>query len=105
MAQHFTDANFESEVLKSPVPVLVDFFAVWCGPCKMMAPVIDALADEYAGKVKIGKMDVDENSETAQKFGIQSIPTIIIFKNGEEVENFAGVKSQDVLAEKLDALL
>ncbi|MEK7544508.1 MAG: thioredoxin [Patescibacteria group bacterium] len=101
----FTDANFEEEVLKSKIPVLVDFFAVWCGPCKAMAPTIEELATEYEGRVKIGKMDVDENPETAQKYGIQSIPTITFFKNGEVMDSTVGVKSKDTLQDKLDALL
>ncbi|MEK6615731.1 MAG: thioredoxin [Bacteroidota bacterium] len=105
MTQHFTDANFAEEVLNSKIPVLVDFFAVWCGPCKAMAPTIDELAVEYEGKVKIGKMDVDENPITAQKYGIMSIPTITFFKNGEAVDSTVGVKSKDTLAEKLDGLL
>lgn len=105
MATHFTDANFDSEVLKSSIPVVVDFFADWCGPCKMMAPTIDELAKEYEGKVKIGKVNVDENPKVAGQFGIQSIPTLIFFKNGKAVESAAGVKSKDVLAAKLEALL
>ena len=105
MTAHFTDDNFQSEVLKSDKPVLVDFFAVWCGPCKMMAPSIDELANEYDGKAVIGKMDVDENPQVAEKFGIQSIPTLIFFKNGEPVKQFVGVKSKDVLAETLDEIL
>lgn len=104
MSQYFTDDNFESEVLKSEVLVMVDFFAVWCGPCKMMAPTIDELANEYEGKVKIGKMDVDYNPRIAEKFEIQSIPTLVFFKNGELVKKFVGVKSKDVLAETLDEL-
>lgn len=105
MSQQFTDANFAEEVLKSKIPVLVDFFAVWCGPCKAMAPAIEELAAEYEGRVKIGKMDVDENPETAQKYGIQSIPTIMFFKNGESVDSTVGVKSKDTLQDKLDGLL
>lgn len=99
----FTDANFESEVSKSEGVVLVDFFAPWCGPCKMMAPVIDKLAEEYSGKAKIGKMDVDENNETAMKYEVQSIPTLIIFKNGEVVDKLIGFQSEEALKGKLDA--
>jgi thioredoxin 1 len=99
----FTDANFESEVLKSGGVVLVDFFAPWCGPCKMMAPVIDKLAEEYKGKAKIGKLDVDENGQTAMKFEVQSIPTLIIFKNGEVVDKLIGFQSEEALKEKLEA--
>ncbi len=101
----FTDANFALEVMKSDIPVLVDFFAVWCGPCKMMAPVIEELADEYAGKVKIGKFDVDENPIVSGQFGIQSIPTILFIKNGTVVDKVMGVQSKDKLMDKLDALL
>lgn len=99
--QVFTDDNFEEEVLKSDVPVLVDFFAQWCGPCKMMAPAIDELATEYAGKWKIGKCDIDENPELAQKYGIQSIPTVLFFKNGEVVDKAMGFQAKDALKEKL----
>lgn len=105
MTQHFTDDNFATEVLQSKIPVLVDFFAEWCGPCKMMAPAIDELAVEYEGKVKIGKMNVDENPQISEKFGIQSIPTLLFFKNGEVVDTTVGVKSKDVLMEKLEGLL
>lgn len=101
----FTDANFGAEVMKSDIPVLVDFFAVWCGPCKMMAPVIEELAEEYAGKVKIGKFDVDENPIVSGQFGIQSIPTILFIKNGTVVDKVMGVQSKDKLMDKLDALL
>ena len=79
----FTSANFDVDVLGSDIPVVVDFFATWCGPCRMMAPVIEELAEEYDGKVKIGKLDVDENSDIAARYGVMSIPTIILFKNGE----------------------
>lgn len=101
----FTDANFAAEVMKSEIPVLVDFFAVWCGPCKMMAPVIEELAEEYAGKVKIGKFDVDENPVVSGQFGIQSIPTLLFIKNGTVVDKVMGVQSKDKLMDKLDALL
>jgi len=100
----FTDANFEAEVLKSKGIVLVDFFAPWCGPCKMMAPTIDKLAADYAGKVKIGKLNVDENQEVGMKFQIQSIPTIIIFKDGQMVDTLTGMQSADTLKQKLDSL-
>ena len=79
----FTSANFDADVLGSEIPVVVDFFATWCGPCRMMAPVIEELAEEYDGKVKIGKLDVDENSDIAARYGVMSIPTIILFKDGE----------------------
>lgn len=103
-AVHLKDADFEKEVLKSSVPVLVDFFATWCGPCRMMAPLIDELSDEYAGKAKIFKMDVDENPQTSMKFGIQSIPTLIFFKDGGPVDTAIGFQSKDSLKTKLDKL-
>ena len=83
MEMRFTSENFEAEVLKSEVPVLVDFYADWCGPCKRMAPIVEQLAAEYEGRLKVGKMDVDANTDIAVKYGIMSIPTLIIFKNGE----------------------
>ncbi len=101
----FTDKNFEATVLKSDKPVLVDFWAEWCGPCKMMTPIINELAKEYEGKAKIGKLNVDENSETAAKFGIMSIPTIKIFKDGEIVADLMGMQEEEVLKEKLDQYL
>lgn len=99
----FTDANFDSEVLKSKEPVMIDFFAEWCGPCKMMAPIIEQLAGEYDGKWKIGKLDVDNNPETAMKYGVQSIPTILFVKDGEVVDKVIGFKSKEELMKKLDA--
>jgi thioredoxin 1 len=104
MAAHFTDENFEAEVKKSDVPVLVDFFATWCGPCQMLAPVIDELAKEYEGKAKIGKLDVDESPKTAQEFGVMSIPTLIFFKDGKAVKQEMGFKPKDYLKEVLDNL-
>ena len=101
----FTTENFEEEVLKSDIPVMVDFFANWCGPCKMMMPTVEALADEYEGRVKIGKIDSDEAGELAQKYGVMSIPNFIFFKNGEKVDNVVGAVPEDVLAEHLDNLL
>ncbi|MBD3328245.1 thioredoxin [Candidatus Peregrinibacteria bacterium] len=100
----FTDSNFNDEVLQSDMPVLVDFFAPWCGPCKMMGPVIEKLAGEYKGKVKIGKLDVDENPEIAGQHGIQSIPTLIIFKGGEMADKLVGFQSEEQLKAKLDEL-
>ncbi len=104
MAAHFDDQSFEAEVLKSEIPVLVDFFAEWCGPCKMMSPIIDKLATEYEGKVKIGKVDVDSNPEAAGKFQVQSIPTIIMFKGGEMVNQMVGFQSEENLKKALDEL-
>jgi thioredoxin 1 len=100
-----TDQNFESEVLKSKEPVLVDFFAEWCGPCQITGPIIEELAKEYEGKVKIGKINVDENQQVAAKYGIMSIPTIIIFKNGQEIKREVGFVSKEGYAKLLDSLL
>lgn len=105
MAQHFTDKDYDKEVLQSSLPVMVDFYAEWCGPCKQMAPIVDELAKEYEGKVKIGKVDVDSNPETPGKYGVQSIPTFILLKNGEVVNKFTGARSKDDVEEMLNALL
>lgn len=102
MEQKFTTANFEAEVLKSDLPVLVDFYADWCGPCKMMAPVVEKLADEYAGRVKIGKCNVDENMALAQKYRVANIPTFIIFKGGQPVANYMGIMSEDELCDHIE---
>ncbi|MDD5281979.1 MAG: thioredoxin [Candidatus Omnitrophica bacterium] len=91
---HFTDANFKKEVLESAQPTLVDFWASWCGPCKMIAPHIDELAKEYAGKMKIGKIDVDANPKVATEYGIMSIPTIVFFKNGKVLNQITGAVSK-----------
>lgn len=101
----FTDENFEQEVLKSDKPVLVDFYAEWCGPCKMLGPVIEELAKEYEGKWKIGKLNVDESQEVSMKYGIQSIPTLIFVKDGQIVDKAMGFQSKDALKAKLDANL
>ncbi len=101
MAKVFTDANFEAEVLNSELPVLVDFYADWCGPCKMIAPVINQLAEEYEGKFNIGKLNVDQNGTTAQKYRVMSIPTLLIFKNGEVVDKIVGAASKSVFDQKL----
>jgi len=101
MEYEFTDQNFETEVLKSEIPVLVDFFAVWCGPCQMMAPVIEEMAKELEGKVKIGKMNVDESPQTAEKFGIMSIPTLILFKNGEPVKTLQGFRGKEDIVKEI----
>ena len=100
-----TDQNFKSEVIDSKGVVLVDFWAAWCGPCKMMGPVIEELAGEYEGKAKIAKLDVDAHQGSAGQFGIRGIPTLLIFKNGEIVDQAVGAVPKDVLVEKLDAQL
>lgn len=105
MALAFTDNNFESEVMKSDVPVLVDFYADWCGPCKMMAPVIEQLATEYQGKAKIGKLDVDQNGMTAQKYRVMSIPTMLIIKNGQVVDTVVGAVPKQQLEAKIKSFL
>ena len=99
---HVSDDTFDSEVLNSDVPVLVDFWAEWCMPCRMLAPTIDQLASEYAGKVKIGKLDTDANREIAEKYQISAIPTVIVFKGGEIQHKFYGLTSKDDLAGALD---
>lgn len=96
-----TDANFSREVLESNVPVLVDFWAIWCGPCKIIAPVVEEIAAEFQGKLKVGKMDVDNNPETSVKFGIRSIPTLMIFKGGKVVEQIIGAMPKRNLLDKL----
>jgi len=101
----FTDSNFQSEALESDQPVLVDFWAEWCQPCRMLAPVIEELANDYAGKVKVGKLDVDSNRETALKYSIQSIPTVILIKDGEIVNKFVGMQDKDAFASAIDATL
>jgi len=103
MAIQFTDANFKTEVLEADKPVVVDFYADWCGPCRMMAPIIDELAAEYEGIVKIGKLNVDDNPNTARHYRVLSIPTMIIFKNGEVLDTVVGTVPKNMLKEKLDA--
>ncbi len=99
---HLTDSQFEDEVIKSDIPVLIDFWATWCGPCRMIAPIVEELANEYNGKAKICKLDVDNNQQTAMKFGIRSIPTILIFKGGEVVDTIIGAVPKHQIVAKLD---
>lgn len=104
-AQKVTDQDFEREVLQSPIPVLVDFWAAWCGPCRAIAPVIEELAEEYAGKAKICKLNVDENPVTPGKYGIRAIPTLIIFKDGQVVETIVGAVSKTTLVNALNKVV
>jgi thioredoxin 1 len=96
-----TDSNFDAEVIKSDKPVLVDFWAEWCGPCRMIAPIVEELATEYDGTLKVGKMDVDNNPQVPMSFGIRSIPTLLIFKGGRVVEQVVGAVPKRILAEKV----
>ncbi len=105
MALELTDQNFKSEVLDYEGVALVDFWAAWCGPCLMIAPAIEELAEEYEGKAVIGKMDVESNTEVPLEYGIRSIPTLLIFRNGQLVDKHVGIISKAALAEKLDAQL
>jgi thioredoxin 1 len=98
-----TDANFETEVLASDKPVLVDFWAPWCGPCKMIAPTIDAVANDYSDKVRVGKVNTDDNPKTASSYSISAIPTVLVFKGGQVVDRFVGVVNKDKLVTSLNA--
>lgn len=100
-----TDDNFDEEVLNADKPVLVDFWATWCGPCHQIAPIVEDLADEYEGRAKIGKVDVDENPRTAQEYGVRSIPTLMFFKDGEVQEQVVGAAGKQSLKENLEALV
>ncbi|HLU61534.1 MAG TPA: thioredoxin TrxA [Gammaproteobacteria bacterium] len=102
---HTTDSNFEADVLKSDLPVLVDYWAEWCGPCKMIAPVLDDIAEEYDGKVRIVKLNIDENPQTPPKYGIRGIPTLMLFKNGAVEATKVGAVSKSQLAAFIDANL
>ncbi|TCO10862.1 thioredoxin [Natronoflexus pectinivorans] len=105
MAIEVTDSNFDELVMNSDKPVLLDFWAEWCGPCRMVTPIVAELADEYKDKAVVAKMDVDSNPETSVKFGIRNIPTILFFKNGEVVDKQVGAVPKTILASKLDAIL
>ncbi|MDZ7740448.1 MAG: thioredoxin [Bacteroidota bacterium] len=105
MAKELTDANFDETVLKSDKPVIVDFWAEWCGPCRMVGPIVEEIGTEYEGKAMVGKVDVDNNPGVAAKFGIRNIPTILFFKNGEVVDKQVGAVPKQVLVNKLEAQL
>jgi thioredoxin 1 len=100
-----TDDNFEDEVLKSDKPVLIDFWATWCGPCRMIAPIVEEMSTEYEGKAKIGKLDVDSNQQTSIKYGVRSIPTLLLFSNGELKETIIGAVPKAQLVGKLESVL
>ncbi len=104
MAFQFTDANFQKEALESDIPVLVDFYADWCGPCKMVAPIVAELAEEYAGKFKIGKVNVDQEPGVAEKYRVMSIPTLLFIKNGEVVDTVVGAVPKKALQDKIESI-
>ena len=105
MALEITDATFEAAVLKSDKPVIVDFWAAWCGPCRMVGPIIEQLSNEYEGKVVVGKVDVDANQEYAARYGVRNIPTVLVFQNGEVVGRQVGVAPKSVYTDAIDSLL
>ncbi|HEX2933953.1 MAG TPA: thioredoxin [Bacteroidales bacterium] len=105
MAIEVTDANFEKEVLQSNIPVIVDFWAEWCGPCRMVAPIVKEMSGEFEGRAKVAKMDVDSNPDIPVKYGIRNIPTILFFKNGQIVDKQVGAVPKNVLVSKLEAIL
>ncbi|MEN8192639.1 MAG: thioredoxin [Bacteroidota bacterium] len=101
----FTDGNFDAEVIQSDKPVLIDFWAAWCAPCRMIAPIVEELAQEYDGRVKVGKLDVDSNQQTAIKYGVRSIPTVLVIKNGEVADTIIGALPKAAFVEKLESAL
>ncbi|ADX68036.1 MULTISPECIES: thioredoxin [Weeksella] len=105
MALDVTDASFDKEIINSGKPAMVDFWAVWCGPCRMVGPIVEEIAGEYSEKAVVAKVDVDNNQEVAAKYGIRNIPTILYFKNGEVVDKVVGVAPKEQLIEKLEALM
>ena len=105
MALELTDKNFDQEVIKSDKPVLVDFWATWCGPCQIMGPIIEELAKETEGKAKIGKMEIDSNPEMAEKYGIMSVPSLKIFKDGKVIKEFTGLQNKGVLRKELEEII
>ena len=100
-----TGENFEAEVLQSDIPVLLDLWAEWCGPCRIVSPIVEELADEYAGKMKVGKVNVDDNGDLAVKYNVQSIPTLLIFKNGKEEERIIGARPKQAFKAKIDVVI
>jgi thioredoxin 1 len=104
-ALEFTDANFQTEVLQSDKPVVVDFSATWCGPCRQLTPIIDDLAKEYSGKVKVGKVDIDQSQDVASRYGIMSVPTVLFFKGGKMVDTMVGLSAKGVYKSKIDGLV
>jgi thioredoxin 1 len=100
-----TDAEFEDKILKSDKPALIDFWAVWCGPCRIVAPIVEEIADEYDGRAVVAKLDVDSNKDTAVKYGIQAIPTLLLIKDGEVADRIVGAADKKSIAEKLDSLI
>ena len=101
----FTDQSFDAEVIQTDVPVLIDFWAAWCGPCKAIAPIIEEIAEDYDGKVKVGKLDVDMNQKTAMQYGVRSIPTLLIIKNGEVISQIVGAVPKENITKALDEIL
>ncbi len=97
-----TDENFDQEVLQSPIPVLIDFWAVWCGPCRILSPIVEEIAGEYEGKIKVGKLNVDESPEIARKYDVISIPTLILYKNGQIVSHMVGVQPKNFITAEID---